>query len=79
MKEGGRKSLELEKDWEIFKNRLELSHKAVFGRELGANEDFSIYKRIVVARTVDDEAMKVCQDGGIVTSLLISMLEEGII
>lgn len=51
----------------------------VFGRERNVNEEFGIYKRILVARTRDKEIMKVCQDGGVVTSILVSMLEDGVI
>ncbi|MEM2091746.1 MAG: Coenzyme F420 hydrogenase/dehydrogenase, beta subunit C-terminal domain [Candidatus Bathyarchaeia archaeon] len=53
--------------------------RIVFGRERRNEEEFGIYKRILVAQTTSDEVRAVCQDGGVVTSLLISAFEEGII
>jgi len=49
----------------------------IFGRERRSDEEFGIYKRIVMAKTTSSEILKVCQDGGVVTSLLIFALEEG--
>ncbi len=51
----------------------------IFGRERKSNEEFGVYKRIVMAQTTSSEVSKVCQDGGVVTSLLIFALEEGFI
>jgi len=51
----------------------------VFGRERKSDEEFGVYRRIVIARTKDDRVKEVCQDGGVVTSLLLYALEEGII
>jgi coenzyme F420 hydrogenase subunit beta len=51
----------------------------VFGRERNANEEFGIYKRILIARTKSREIMDVCQDGGVVTSLLVCAIEDGLI
>ena len=51
----------------------------VFGREHNANEEFGIYKRILMARTKSREIMDVCQDGGVVTSLLVCAIEDGLI
>lgn len=51
----------------------------IFGRERRNDEEFGIYKRILVAQTTSDDVRAVCQDGGVVTSLLISAFEEGII
>jgi len=63
--------------------RYELSipelERLVFGRERKPDEEFGIYRRIVIARTKDDRIREVCQDGGVVTSLLLYALEEGII
>lgn len=53
--------------------------RLIFGRERTEGESFGIYKRVVMARTKDKEIMRVCQDGGAVTSILISMLEDGLI
>jgi len=51
----------------------------VFGRERKKDEEFGIYRRIVIAQTRDKDIMKSCQDGGIVTTLLVYALENGII
>ena len=45
----------------------------------GKKGSIGLYKRIVVARTKDPEIMKHCQDGGIVTTLLLYGLDVGII
>jgi len=51
----------------------------VFGRKRKPEEEFGIYKRIIAARATSDKVLRVCQDGGVVTSLLISALDEGLI
>jgi len=51
----------------------------VFGRERKPNEEFGIYRRILVARAKDKAVLRVCQDGGIVSALLVFALEKGII
>ncbi len=51
----------------------------VFGRERRPEEEFGIYRRILVARAKDKTVRKVCQDGGVVSVLLIFALEKGII
>jgi len=56
----------------------ELEH-FIFGRERSSDEEFGVYKRIIIARTKDEKISKVCQDGGVVTSLLLYALKEGII
>ncbi|MEM1515371.1 MAG: Coenzyme F420 hydrogenase/dehydrogenase, beta subunit C-terminal domain [Candidatus Bathyarchaeia archaeon] len=53
--------------------------RLIFGRERSAEEEFGIYSRVMVARTRDEKIMQVCQDGGVVTSILISMLEDNVI
>lgn len=58
---------------------MHLSERFVFGRERTVNEEFGIYKRIVIAQTTSDDVMKVCQDGGVVTSLLLFALENGLV
>ena len=47
---------------------------SVFG--YGAKESTGIYKRILAARTREQELQKACQDGGIVTSLLVYAFNE---
>jgi coenzyme F420 hydrogenase subunit beta len=62
-----------------FNFSMHISERFVFGRERGVNEEFGIYKRIVMAQTTNNEVMGVCQDGGVVTSLLLFALENGLI
>ena len=51
----------------------------MFGRERRAEEEFGVYRRLVVARATDDTILKACQDGGVVTALLLSALKDGLI
>jgi coenzyme F420 hydrogenase subunit beta len=51
----------------------------VFGRERRAGEEFGIYRKLAIARTTDNEILKVCQDGGVVTAILLFALKKGII
>ncbi|MFQ5758447.1 MAG: Coenzyme F420 hydrogenase/dehydrogenase, beta subunit C-terminal domain [Candidatus Bathyarchaeia archaeon] len=50
-----------------------------FGRERNPKEEFGVYRRIVVARSNDEGMLKVCQDGGVVTTLLTFALRNGMI
>jgi len=51
----------------------------VFGRARKPEEDFGIYREIHVAKSVDDEVLKCCQDGGVATALISSALDSGVI
>ncbi len=51
----------------------------VFGRERRPEEAFGVYRRLAVAQAKDDETLKVCQDGGVVTALLSMALKNGFI
>jgi coenzyme F420 hydrogenase subunit beta len=62
-----------------FNVSLPLLEELVFGRTRNEDEPFGIYRRIVIAQTKDKKILRICQDGGIVTSLLVHALEEGII
>jgi len=53
--------------------------KFVFGREKTIKDDFGIYRRIVIARATDKKTLQVCQDGGVVSTLLMAALKNGII
>jgi len=53
--------------------------KFVFGRERRDEEDFGVFRRVVVAQTTDPKIKKVCQDGGVITTLLVYALNEGFI
>ena len=50
-----------------------------FGRARTPDEEFGVYRRLVVARTTDGEIKRVCQDGGVVTTILAYTLEAGVI
>jgi len=45
----------------------------------GKRESIGLYRRIVAARTKDPQVTKGCQDGGIVTTLLLYALARGVI
>lgn len=51
----------------------------IFGRERAAEEEFGIGRRVLIAQTTDERIRKVCQDGGVVTTLLIHALNSGMI
>jgi len=51
----------------------------VFGKERKAEEEFGVYRRLVVARANDDQILEVCQDGGVATALVLYALENGLI
>jgi coenzyme F420 hydrogenase subunit beta len=47
----------------------------VFGRERNSEEPFGIHRQIRVTKATDGRVLKVCQDGGAVTALLLHALE----
>jgi len=51
----------------------------VFGRTRKAEEEFGIHRRLVVARATHDKILEACQDGGVVTALLLFALENELI
>src|SRR3972149_456291 len=53
--------------------------KMVFQREHKLDEEFGIYRRLVIARASDENILHACQDGGVVSALLIHALNNGII
>lgn len=55
------------------------AESSVFGRERKPEEDFGIYRRIVIAKATDNTVLKVCQDGGVATALMLFGLEKGLI
>ena len=59
-------------------NLAELEELA-FGRTRTEDEKFGVYKKIMVARATDADIKSVCQDGGVVTAILASTLEDGTI
>jgi coenzyme F420 hydrogenase subunit beta len=52
---------------------------AVFGADRLNQENFGLYRRILVARTKDPRIINQCQDGGAVTTLLVGALKAGFI
>lgn len=51
----------------------------VFGRERKPEEEFGIHRRIVVAQATNDNILKVRQDGGVATALLLFAMKTGLI
>jgi coenzyme F420 hydrogenase subunit beta len=50
--------------------------KLVFGRERKAEEEFGIYQRVIVARSTSERILGLCQDGGVVTTLLTLAMKD---
>ena len=63
------------------KHNLSISalEQMIFGRERNDDEDFGIHRRLVAAQANDLDIMRVCQDGGVATALLVCALQNGII
>jgi coenzyme F420 hydrogenase subunit beta len=53
--------------------------KLVFERERKPDEEFGIYRRLAIARASDKKMRQPCQDGGVVSTLLIQALKSGVI
>jgi len=51
----------------------------VFGRQRKENEEFGIYRRLVLAQATDKKILGRCQDGGVVTALLTYALQNSIV
>ncbi|MCD6537826.1 4Fe-4S binding protein [Candidatus Bathyarchaeota archaeon] len=51
----------------------------IFGRERMSSEEFGVYRRVCIARTRLREVRVKCQDGGVVTTLLLYAMEDGLI
>jgi len=51
----------------------------VFGRERRVEEEFGVHRRLVVVQAKDERVLKVCQDGGTVSALLLSALKNRLI
>lgn len=62
-----------------YKSPFEETENFVFGRQRKPEEEFGIYRKAMVARSMVEEVLKRCQDGGAVTTILVSALESGII
>jgi len=53
--------------------------KLVFERERTPDEIFGVYRRLVVAQANDNNILRSCQDGGVVSALLTFTLKNGMI
>jgi len=51
----------------------------LFGRKSKAEEDFGVYQRLAIAQATDKNILRVCQDGGVASALLIYAMKNGII
>ena len=51
----------------------------IFGRKRAADESFGVYRRLAIGQTTNHEIARVCQDGGVVTALLLSAMQNGIV
>lgn len=51
----------------------------VFGRTRRDDEGFGVYRELLVAKAKDKEITHVCQDGGVVTSMLVEGLNTGLL
>jgi coenzyme F420 hydrogenase subunit beta len=55
------------------------TEKLVFGRQRRTDEPFGAYRRIALAQTTNPEIARICQDGGVVTTLFSFALEKNLI
>ena len=55
------------------------TEKIVFGRTRRQDESFGVHRRLAEAQTTDQKIAKAAQDGGAVTTMLITALENGLI
>ena len=55
------------------------TERFIFGRERMSSEEFGVYRRICIARTKLRDVRIRCQDGGVVTTLLLHAMDEGLI
>jgi coenzyme F420 hydrogenase subunit beta len=60
--------------WELAR-----AEKFVFGRERKPTEEFGVNQRIAIAQATDERVIRVKQDGGVATALLLYALEKGLI
>jgi len=56
-----------------------MAENFVFDRERRPEEEFGVYRRLSIARANDDKVLEFCQDGGVVTALLLFALENGLV
>jgi coenzyme F420 hydrogenase subunit beta len=63
-------------DKDSFRSKTE---SAVFGRPRNNDEIFGVCRRLAVAQTTNPEVARLCQDGGVATTLLLTALERDLI
>jgi coenzyme F420 hydrogenase subunit beta len=63
-----------EYDWSWSK-----AEEFVFGKQRKENEEFGIYRRLVLAQATNKKILERCQDGGAVTALLTYALQNSIV
>lgn len=51
----------------------------LFGRKSKAEEDFGVYQRLAIAQATDKDILRVRQDGGVASALLIYAMKNGFI
>ena len=61
--------------------RYELDAEAIerfaFGRPRRPDEEFGVVRKMLLARSRDEEVLKVCQDGGVVSTLVKHLVSSG--
>ena len=62
-----------------YETSMEEMEDFVFDRKRTAEDSFGVYRGLFMARSTDKKILEKCQDGGLVTSLLVGALESGII
>ncbi|MEM4298389.1 MAG: Coenzyme F420 hydrogenase/dehydrogenase, beta subunit C-terminal domain [Nitrososphaerota archaeon] len=62
-----------------YRFNLDELEQFVFGKRRSPEQSFGIYDEIVATRSKDEAVLRACQDGGLVSSLLIWAMEKGVI
>jgi len=62
-----------------YESTLPSLEESVFGRQRKPEEEFGVYRRLVITQANDGKILQACQDGGVVTALLTYALENGVI
>jgi coenzyme F420 hydrogenase subunit beta len=53
--------------------------RLAFEKERQPSDEFGVFRRLVIAQATDDALLRVCQDGGVVSSLLTYAFDTGVI
>jgi coenzyme F420 hydrogenase subunit beta len=57
----------------------EAMERLAFEKERQPSDEFGVFRRLVIAQATDDALLRVCQDGGVVSSLLTYAFDTGVI